>query len=89
VKMAHDGLSAVAVAREMKPDIILLDIGLPGIDGYEVARRIRALPDIRRTTLIAVTGWGQEQDKQHAYQAGFDHHFTKPIKLHQLTEILI
>jgi CheY-like chemotaxis protein len=89
VRMVHDGLAAVSTAAEMKPDIILLDIGLPGIDGYEAARRIRAHADIRRVLLIALTGWGQEHDKQQAYQAGFDRHFVKPVSLEQLKQILV
>jgi PAS domain S-box-containing protein len=88
VRMAHDGLAAVAAASEMKPDVILLDIGLPGIDGYEAARRIRAQPGIRRSTmLIALTGWGQENDKKRAYEAGFDRHWVKPVGIEQLKKI--
>ncbi len=89
VVVAHDGLAAVSMAADLKPDVILLDIGLPGIDGYEVARRIRMQePGERRPPiLIALTGWGQEDDKQRAHQAGFDHHWVKPVGLAQLKEI--
>lgn len=89
VAVAHDGLAAVSMAADMKPDVVLLDIGLPGIDGYEAARRIKehAFAANRLVMLIALTGWGQEQDKQRAYQAGFDHHWTKPIGVQQLKSI--
>jgi PAS domain S-box-containing protein len=87
VAVVHDGLAAVATASEMKPDIVLLDIGLPGIDGYEAARRIRAREDTRRTVLVALTGWGQEKDKQRAIEAGFDEHLVKPVGLDRLMEI--
>jgi PAS domain S-box-containing protein len=88
VVIVHDGLEAVTVAENMTPDAIVLDIGLPGIDGYEVARRIRAQESKGRVAvLIALTGWGQENDKQRAYQAGFDHHWVKPVSLEQLKQI--
>jgi PAS domain S-box-containing protein len=89
VRTVHDGLSAVTAAEEMNPDIVLLDIGLPGIDGYEVARRIRMREGSRHlAVLIALTGWGQERDKRRAYDAGFDHHCVKPIGLEQLKQFL-
>ena len=89
VKTVHDGLAAVLAAEEMRPDIILLDIGLPGIDGYEVARRIRAAEsNAPRTTIVALTGWGQDQDKQRAHEAGCDHHWVKPVGLPQLEQLL-
>jgi CheY-like chemotaxis protein len=87
VTVSHDGLVAVAVAAEMKPDVILLDIGLPGIDGYEAARRIRAQENARHIRLIAITGWGQEKDRQRASEAGFDDHWVKPVSLDQLRKI--
>lgn len=76
---AFDGPSAVAAAERFTPDVMLLDIGLPGFDGYEVARRIRELPDGRNVRLIAITGWGQDCDKRRAWAAGFDAHLTKPV----------
>ena len=79
VAVAHDGASAVARTAQFKPDVVLLDIGLPDINGYEVARRIRALEGLHRPRLIALTGWGQEEDKKLAAQAGFDEHWTKPV----------
>jgi signal transduction histidine kinase/CheY-like chemotaxis protein len=83
----HDGLSAVAAIIDYAPDIVLLDIGLPGIDGYEVARRIRAQPRARDVVLIALTGWGQQKDKQKTSEAGFDDHWIKPVRLEQLQEV--
>ena len=87
VKIAHDGGSAVSVTAEFRPDLVLLDIGLPDINGYEVARRIRKLPGVRQPVLIALTGWGQQQDKDAAAQAGFDHHWTKPVDPQRLQEL--
>jgi signal transduction histidine kinase/CheY-like chemotaxis protein len=88
VMTVHDGLGAVTAAARMGPDIIILDIGLPGIDGYEAARRIREQENKdRAAVLIALTGWGQEDDKQRAYQAGFDQHWVKPVSLEQLKKI--
>ena len=63
---------------------MLLDIGMPGMDGYEVARRIRALPSGRATPLIALTGWGQQEDIRRCMQAGFDHHLVKPLDVEKL-----
>lgn len=79
VTVAHDGKSAMAEVGRFSPEVVLLDIGLPDIDGYEVARRIRELQGVPRPRLIALTGWGQEQDKRRAEQAGFDEHWTKPV----------
>jgi PAS domain S-box-containing protein len=86
-EVAHDGASAVAAVSRFQPDIVLLDIGLPDINGYEVARRIRALPGLAQPRLIALTGWGQEQDKRMAEQAGFDEHWTKPVDPMRLQEL--
>ncbi len=88
VAVAHDGHAALDAARASVPDLVLLDIGLPGMNGYEVARKLRALPKVRDALLVAVTGWGQEQDRQRAYDAGFDHHLTKPTDLTALEKIL-
>ena len=88
VATVHDGLAAVEAAGVMRPDIVLLDIGLPGIDGYEAARRIRAAQGAgTRPLLVALTGWGQEQDRRSALQAGFDHHWVKPVSLEQLKQL--
>jgi PAS domain S-box-containing protein len=86
--VAHDGAGALAAVVALAPDIVLLDIGLPDFNGYEVARRVRAMAGLRQPRLIALTGWGQEQDKRMAAQAGFDEHWTKPVdpsRLQQLT----
>ncbi|HWI83076.1 ATP-binding protein [Ramlibacter sp.] len=79
VAVANDGLSALEAVAAHSPEIVLLDIGLPDITGYEVARRIRAGAGSRQPRLVALTGWGQEQDKRMAAQAGFDEHWTKPV----------
>jgi PAS domain S-box-containing protein len=88
VRTAHDGPSAIEAAQAWRPDIVLLDIGLPGMDGYEVARRLRALPDLRACILVAVTGYGQEEDRRRSANAGFDHHLVKPVDPQALTELL-
>jgi CheY-like chemotaxis protein len=84
VAAAHDGQSAVESVEESAPDVVLLDIGLPGMDGYEVARRIRQLPAGSGIRIFALTGWGQAHDKQRAADAGFDAHFTKPADTAEL-----
>jgi PAS domain S-box-containing protein len=87
VSVANDGTSAVLAVNELRPDVVLLDIGLPDINGYEVARQVRALPGVRQPRLIALTGWGQEQDKRMAAQAGFDEHWTKPVDPSRLQQL--
>jgi signal transduction histidine kinase/DNA-binding response OmpR family regulator len=79
VDVAHDGQAALEIARERPPDVVLLDIGLPGMDGYEVARRMRAMGDLDRTLLVALTGYGQEEDRRRSRESGFDQHLTKPV----------
>lgn len=88
VRTAHDGLEAVQVAAEFRPDVVLLDIGLPEIDGYEVARRIRQQQWGKRMILIAATGWGQETDRQRTKEAGFDYHLVKPLDHAALLNLL-
>ncbi|HEX5128470.1 MAG TPA: response regulator, partial [Usitatibacter sp.] len=78
VRVAHDGAGAIAVAQSYRPDILFLDLGMPGMDGYEVARRVRKHPELRRTVLAALTGWGQDEDRRRTAEAGFDHHLVKP-----------
>ena len=87
-RTAHDGESAVTTAEMFLPDVVLLDIGLPKLNGYEVARHIRAEPWGKAVILVAMTGWGQAEDKRRAFEAGFDHHFTKPLDLEVLDAFL-
>ncbi|HMM75374.1 MAG TPA: PAS domain S-box protein [Gammaproteobacteria bacterium] len=86
--VCHDGASALAQAALFRPDVVLLDIGLPDIDGFEVARRARALPSLRGAFLVAITGWGTEADVTRAREAGFDAHLTKPIEYRELMRVL-
>jgi PAS domain S-box-containing protein len=79
VRVAHDGREAVEAAAVFRPELILLDIGMPRLTGYEAARMIRQQPWGRDVVLVALTGWGQDEDKREALDAGFDHHFTKPV----------
>ncbi len=88
VHIAYDGVTALEIAREHRPEVILLDIGMPGMSGYEVARRLRQQPELHGTLLIALTGWGQEADRQRACEAGFDHHLVKPVDLAALEALL-
>jgi signal transduction histidine kinase/CheY-like chemotaxis protein len=86
--VARDGLAGLAEARAREPDVVLLDIGLPGLDGYEVARRLREDRGTRRMLLVALSGYGQEADRHRAREAGFDHHLVKPVKLDELERVL-
>ena len=79
VRVAHDGPTALAMVTSYLPSMILLDIGMPGMDGYEVARRVRALQGLESVVLAALTGWGQQEDRRRTTEAGFDHHFVKPL----------
>ncbi len=88
VLVVHDGQAAVAAAAGFKPDFALLDIGLPKLNGYEVARFLRSSPATQRTVLVAVTGWGQEEDIRRARAAGFAIHLTKPVELDAIAKIL-
>ena len=87
-RVAYDGRDALAAARGSHPDIIFLDIGLPGMDGYEVARQLRADPALAATVLVALTGWGSEDDKRRAREAGFDVHLTKPVDVADVDAVL-
>ena len=77
-RSSFDGEAALATATDFKPDVVLLDIGMPGLSGYEIAGRLRAMPFGDQVVLIAVTGWGQPGDRERAQEAGFDYHLTKP-----------
>ncbi|RYF39072.1 MAG: response regulator, partial [Comamonadaceae bacterium] len=86
-RTVHAGPPVREAALAFMPDVVLLDIGLPGMNGYDVARQLRAEPRLRNAVLVALTGWGSEADRQRAQDAGFDHHLTKPVDL-QLLEAL-
>lgn len=88
VEVAYDGQSGLATARSFRPDALVLDIGLPGMDGYEVARRLRERPETADKLIIAVTGYGQKEDRERAHAAGFDHHLVKPIESETLLRLL-
>lgn len=88
VATAYDGLAALDRAREVRPDVVLLDIGLPRLDGFEVAKRLREEHANRPMLLVALTGYGQERDRRRAHQAGFDHHLLKPVRL-EVLELLL
>ena len=88
VRVVHDGETALQSADAFRPDVVLLDIGMPQMNGYEVARRLRASQGARQMTLIAVTGWGQAEDKRRASEAGFDRHLVKPIAHEDLAKLI-
>ena len=88
IQTAHDGLAAVEAAGQFRPDVILLDIGLPKLNGYDACRRIREQPWSRSMEIIALTGWGQEEDLRRSKEAGFDHHLVKPLDLTILKKLL-
>src|SRR5262249_43893848 len=77
---ACDGPQALAAAQADPPEMVVLDLGMPGMDGFEVARRLRALPGTKGTLLVALTGWAQEDDRRRCYEAGFDGHLPKPVE---------
>ena len=87
-RVAHDAPQALAMAGEYVPDVALLDIGLPAMDGYELARRLREMPAWQEVRLIAVTGYGQSNDRKRSLEAGFDHHLVKPIALAALQQVI-
>jgi CheY-like chemotaxis protein len=78
VRSAYSGEAALEIATAFTPDVVFLDIGMPGMDGYEVARRLRQIPGLGATVLAALTGWGQQEDRRRTNEAGFNHHLTKP-----------
>jgi signal transduction histidine kinase/DNA-binding response OmpR family regulator len=88
VRVAHDGSAALETAQTFGPEVVLLDIGLPGMDGYEVARRLRAQPSTRDAVLVAVTGYGQDEDRERSRQAGFEYHLVKPVDLGTLQTVI-
>ncbi len=86
--VAYRGEAGLEVAATQSPDAILLDIALPGLDGHEVARRLRRLPGLEKVLLVAVTGYGRDEDRLQAREAGFDHFFLKPFDPEELRELL-
>jgi PAS domain S-box-containing protein len=88
VRVVHDGLAALEVARSNVPDIMLVDIGLPGMNGYEVARAVRSAPELKNIVLVALTGYGRPEDKTQALAAGFDYHLVKPVDLDALGDLV-
>jgi CheY-like chemotaxis protein len=88
VRTAEDGLEALDVAQVFRPDIVLLDIGLPRLNGYETAQRVRQLDGGGDVLLVALTGWGQDEDRRRSRAAGFDHHLVKPVDLDALELLL-
>ena len=88
VDVAHDGRKALEIAQAGAPEVILLDIGLPELNGYEVARRIRSLAGLERVMIVALTGYGQEADRLRASAAGFDHHLVKPVDLDVVRDLI-
>ena len=88
VHIAHDGGAGFGAALREQPDVIICDIGLPGVDGYEFARKLRAEPRLRRCLLVAVTGYGEARDRQRGVEAGFQHYLTKPADPREIERLL-
>lgn len=88
VMIVHDGVAAIEAAKSFQPDAVLLDIGMPGMSGYDVCRAMRALPGLERATFIAQTGWGQEEHRRRSREAGFHHHLVKPVDFADLGRLL-
>lgn len=88
VEVAADGQKGLELAQSLVPDVLLLDIGLPGLDGYQVARALASHPERARIQIVALTGYGQESDRKAAFEAGFDLHFVKPIEPDRLRSLL-
>jgi DNA-binding response OmpR family regulator len=88
VRVAHDGEKALQLAEEFHPQTMLLDLGMPGMDGYEACRRIRKATWSRNMRLIAITGWGQDEDRRKSAIAGFDEHLVKPVNPEALAHLL-
>ncbi len=87
-RVANDGVHAIEIARAFRPQVVFLDIGLPGMNGYEVARRLRGTPGMERGILVALTGWGTREDRARSTEAGFDHHLTKPADMMAVETLL-
>jgi PAS domain S-box-containing protein len=89
VRVAHEGTQALEIAAQFKPEIVLLDLGLPGMDGFQLAREMRKLPDTADALLIAVTGYGQASDRLRSQEAGFDHHLVKPVSVDEIQRVIV
>jgi CheY-like chemotaxis protein len=89
VETAHDGRSAIKAFAEFRPSVVLLDLGMPDMSGYEVARRLRLLPESRDVVLVALTGWGQDEDRKRTAEAGFNRHLVKPVDVDSLQVLLM
>ena len=92
VRCARDGAQAISEAQSFAPEVVLLDVGLPELDGYQVARRLRQLPQTRHALIIGLTGYGMPADRQRGREAGFDHHLLKPAdpaELRALIEVMV
>ena len=88
VKSCHDGKTALKLAADFKPDVVLLDIGMPGMDGLQVCQALRAMPELSHIKIIAQTGWGDDQMRLKTASAGFDLHLVKPVDPHVLEDML-
>jgi CheY-like chemotaxis protein len=89
VQVAHDGPSTLKIAADFQPDVVFLDVGMPGMDGFETARQLRQRVELDKAVLVALTGYGREEDRQRAAQAGFDHFLVKPTPPKVLTDIAL
>ena len=89
VRVGHDGQTGIALAHELKPDLVICDIGLPDVNGYDVARALRSDESLRRTRLVALTGYARPEDRERAKEAGFDAHLPKPVPLSRLLDLLV
>jgi two-component system CheB/CheR fusion protein len=87
-RVAYSGVAALESARDFRPDVVICDIGLPEMDGHEIARRLRRDPDFAPATLIALTGWGAEGEVRRTRESGFDFHLVKPVDANALLELL-
>jgi CheY-like chemotaxis protein len=87
-RLVHDGGAVAEVTEAYRPEVVLLDIGLPTLDGFEVCRRLRARPDAASLSIIAMTGWGQDEDRRKSREAGFDGHLVKPVDFEQLERVM-
>jgi len=88
VRVARDGPTALTTARAERPEVVILDLGMPGMDGFEVARQLRAMTETKNSVLVAITGWSREEDRQRCYEAGFDGHLPKPVDLSAVQQFL-